>query len=142
MPAVVYASWGRRFVAWLLDTIIVWGPIWVAATAVAIAIEDAASGITVFFIFAVLSPLYYAFFHAGERGQTLGKRAVGIAVRNAKTLGRISLGRALLRAYLVAVLWVMSWSMIPLLLDYLWPLGNAKHQTLHDKVAASVVVRV
>jgi len=142
MSSAVYASWGRRFVAWLLDVVIVWGPIWVASSAVALAVEDAASGIVLFALLAVLAPLYYAFFHAGDRGQTLGKRAVGIAVRNVKTLGRISLVRALARAYFIALLWVMSWTTIPLILDYLWPLWDAKHQAWHDKVAASVVVRV
>jgi uncharacterized RDD family membrane protein YckC len=36
----------------------------------------------------------------------------------------------------------MVWTTIPLILDYLWPLWDAKHQAWHDKVAASVVVRV
>jgi len=142
MSSAVYASWGQRFGAWLIDSIIVWGPIFGASSAVALAIEDAVTGIAVFFLFAVFAPLYYAFCHAGKRGQTLGKRAVGIAVRNAKTRDRISLGRAVARAYAAAVLWWMSWSAIPLILDYLWPLWDAKHQALHDKVAASVVVRV
>lgn len=137
-----YASWGQRFVAWLCDFIIVWGTVWGVATAAAFAVDDAATGIGVFLLLAVLSPLYYAFFHAGKRGQTLGKRANGIAVRNAKTLDQISLGRALARAYLVAAFWAMSWSAIPLILDNLWPLWDAKRQTWHDKVAASVVVRV
>jgi uncharacterized RDD family membrane protein YckC len=142
LSSAAYASWGQRFGAWLLDSIIVLGSIWGPSTAVAFAVEDAASGILLFFVLAVLSPLYYAFLHAGKRGQTLGKRALGIAVRNHKTLGRISLGRSLARAYLVAILWAMSWSIIPLILDSLWPLWDAKRQTWHDKVAASVVVRV
>jgi uncharacterized RDD family membrane protein YckC len=138
----VYASWSRRFVAWFFDGVIVWGPIFGGSTAAAFAVEDAATGIALFLPLAALAPLYYAFCHAGKRGQTLGKRVVRIAVRNAKTLGRISLGRALARAYLVAVFWWLSWATIPLILDCLWPLWDAKHQTVHDKVAASVVVRV
>lgn len=142
MSSVVYASWGQRFVAWLLDGVIVWGSILGASSAVALAVEDAVSGLAVFGLLAILAPLYYAFLHAGERGQTLGNRAVGVAVRNAKTLDRISLGRALARAYFVAFLWWMIWTTIPLILDYLWPLWDTKHQAWHDKVAASVVVRV
>lgn len=139
---MVYASWGRRLVAWSFDGVLVWGPILAVSSAVAIAIEDALSGIALFGFLAILAPLYYAFFHAGDRGQTLGNRAVGIAVRNVRTLGRVSLARALARAYFIALLWVMSWTSIPLILDYLWPLWDTKHQALHDKVAASVVVRV
>ena len=142
MSPVVYASWGQRFGAWLLYGTLVWGSVFGAATAVALAVDDAASGIALFALLALLAPLYYAFFHAGVRGQTLGNRAIGIAVRNAKTLDRISLGRALARAYVVAFLWWMVWTTIPLILDYLWPLWDAKHQAWHDKVAASVVVRV
>ena len=142
MSPVVYASWGQRFGAWLLDGALVWGSVFGVATAVALAVDDAASGIALFALLALLAPLYYAFFHAGVRGQTLGNRAIGIAVRNAKTLDRISLGRALARAYVVAFLWWMVWTTIPLILDYLWPLWDAKHQAWHDKVAASVVVRV
>jgi uncharacterized RDD family membrane protein YckC len=142
MSSVVYASWGQRFAAWLLDGTLVWGSIFVGSYAVAVALEDAFSGIALFGLLALLAPLYYAFFHAGDRGQTLGNRAIGIAVRNAKTLDRISLGRALARAYVVAFLWWMSWTTIPVILDYLWPLWDSKHQAWHDKVAASVVVRV
>jgi uncharacterized RDD family membrane protein YckC len=77
MPSAVYASWGRRFVAWLLDSFIVLESILAVSSAVALATEDAASGIALFVLLAVLAPLYYAFFHAGDRGQTPGKRAVG-----------------------------------------------------------------
>jgi uncharacterized RDD family membrane protein YckC len=142
IPSAAYASWGQRFAAWLLDGIIVLGSVWGPATAAAFAVQDAATGILLVLVVGVLSPLYYAFLHAGKRGQTLGKRALGIAVRNHKTLGRISLGRSLARAYFTAILWVMSWSIIPLILDSLWPLWDAKHQAWHDKLAGSVVVRV
>jgi len=142
MSHAVYASWGRRFVAWLLDSILVWGPVGAASVALPLAIGDESglSGVVVFVPLAFLAPLYWAFFHASERGQTLGKRALAIAVRNEKTLGRISLGRALGRAY---VIWAFLYlAYIPWILDSLWPLWDVKHQTWHDKVAASVVVRV
>jgi uncharacterized RDD family membrane protein YckC len=48
-------------------------------------------------------PFYSAYFHATERGQTPGKRTVGIAVRDQNTLGRITFARALGRAYIVWV---------------------------------------
>ena len=104
--------------------------------------EDAASGIGLFLLLAFFSPFYYAFFHAGARGQTPGKRTNGIAVRDAKTLERLSLWRALARSYIVVFLWLMVWSALPLILDSLWPLWDPKRQTLHDKAAGSVVVRV
>jgi uncharacterized RDD family membrane protein YckC len=153
MSSAAYASWGQRFAAWVLDGAIVLGSIWGPATAAAFAIQDAVTGILLVLVLAFLSPLYYALLHAGKRGQTLGKRALGIAVRNQKTRGRISLGRSLARTYLVAIFFVVwaipsaSWwwtiiSIIPFIFDDLWPLWDAKHQTWHDKVAGSVVVRV
>ena len=72
----------------------------------------------------------------------LDRVAVRVSDGLRNTLGRISFGRALARAYVTAVLWLFAWSTLPLILDSLWPLWDAKHQSWHDKVAASVVVRV
>jgi uncharacterized RDD family membrane protein YckC len=83
-----------------------------------------------------LAPLYFALFHAGARGQTLGKRIAGIAVKDERTLGRLSLGRSLGRAYLMALLW---WAFyIGGILDALWPLWDSKNQSLHDKAVGSI----
>jgi uncharacterized RDD family membrane protein YckC len=141
MPSAVYASWGRRFVAWLLDLVLCWGSIYGVSTGVALGLEDAASGIGALVLLGLLGPLYYAFFHAGSRGQTLGKRTVRIAVRDARTLGRIDFGRALGRAYFTWVIWLLTFP-VGGILDGLWPLWNKQRQTWHDKVAGSVVVRV
>ena len=141
MASPVYASWGSRFVAWLLDLVLCWGSIYGVSTGVALGLEDAASGIGALVLLGLLGPLYYAFFHAGSRGQTLGKRTVRIAVRDARTLGRLGFGSALGRAYSTWVMWLLTFP-VGGILDGLWPLWDAKHQTWHDKVGASVVVRV
>jgi hypothetical protein len=39
---------------------------------------------------------------------------------------------------IVGPIWYVIWA----LLDYLWPLWDGRNQTLHDKVANSIVVRV
>jgi len=140
MSSPVYASWGGRFVAWLLDLVLCWGLIYGVSTGVALGLEDAASGIVALVLLAPLGPLYYAFFHAGKRGQTLGKRAVRIAVRDARTLGRMGFGKALGRAYFTWVMWLLTFP-VGGILDGLWPLWDKQRQTWHDKVAASVVVR-
>jgi uncharacterized RDD family membrane protein YckC len=142
IPSVAYASWGRRFVAWLLDSAIVWFTVAGIALAAAVGVGDSDGlfGALVFVAVAIFAPLYWVFLHASERGQTLGKRAVGIAVRDESTLGRITFGRALGRAYIIWFL--LSMFYIPWILDSLWPLWDAKRQTWHDKVAESVVVRV
>ena len=75
-----------------------------------------------------------------EGGQTLGKMSVHTAVRldgaEDTSLGYI---RALGRALVPTFLWLF---LIPGLLDVLWPFWDRKHQTLHDKLVGSVVIRV
>jgi uncharacterized RDD family membrane protein YckC len=138
-----YAGWGSRFGAWLLDWIIIFVPVVVLGIALRLAtgtFDEGGQGPELLVALAAvpLAPLYFAFLHAGARGQTLGKRATGIAVKDERTLGRLSLGRSLGRAYLTAVLW---WAFyVGGVLDALWPLWDSKNQALHDKAVGSIVV--
>jgi uncharacterized RDD family membrane protein YckC len=138
-----YAGWGSRFGAWLLDWIIIFIPVIVLGLALRLATgtfneEGEGPELLVGLAAIPLAPLYFALFHAGARGQTLGKRATRVAVKDATTLGRLSLGRSLGRAYLMALLW---WAFyIGGILDALWPLWDSKNQSLHDKAVGSVVV--
>jgi uncharacterized RDD family membrane protein YckC len=138
-----YAGWGSRFGAWLLDWIILFIPTVVLGVVLRLATgtfdeEGQGPELLVGLATVPLAPLYFAFFHAGARGQTLGKRVTRIAVKDERTLERLSLGRSLGRAYLTAVLW---W-VLPIggILDALWPLWDSKNQALHDKAVTSMVV--
>jgi hypothetical protein len=104
-------------------------------------VEDRGDRCTFSFVECVdpLAPLHFAFFHAGARGQTLGKRAAHIAVKDEETLGRLSLGRALGRAYLTAVFWYALY--VGAFVDGLWALWDPKNQALHDKAVGSIVVK-
>jgi uncharacterized RDD family membrane protein YckC len=82
---------------------------------------------------------YFTYFHGGERGQTPGKRLMGIAVRSARERDRLGYGKAFLR-YLAVVM--LGFFVLPLLFDYLWPLFDGANQSLHDKMISTVVVRV
>jgi uncharacterized RDD family membrane protein YckC len=83
------------------------------------------------------------------RQATLGKMALGIKVRRVEFDGPLSLGiiaRRLLGEYwmtiagfLASILGLLG--VIYRLLDYLWPLWDAKRQALHDRVANTQVVR-
>lgn len=82
------------------------------------------------------------------RGATLGKMAVGIAVRSLATAARPTLGVALRRQVIQVVSGLSSLvpfaSFLVMLLgwlDLLWPAWDRRRQALHDKLAGTVVVR-
>jgi uncharacterized RDD family membrane protein YckC len=99
------------------------------------------SGILFQVVALLVTVTYYGLLNGSERGQTVGKMALGIRVRDANGGGPIGVGRGAGRALVaslpgqipfVGVLWV--------LLDGLWPLWDPRRQALHDKVVNSVVV--
>jgi uncharacterized RDD family membrane protein YckC len=138
------ASWGRRLAAYLLDTIILVVPPLVVVVAVVLAdpAEDSAAwyvALLAYLAWIVLPFVYFTFFHGDARGQTPGKRAVGIRVISDETGNPIGYGRAFGRYIITVVFGFLL--LIPWLLDYLWPLWDRKNQALHDKLVGSVVVR-
>ena len=72
--------------------------------------------------------------------------AVGVRAVRDETLGELGYGRALGRAVFEGVLRLINLLFFLLglvwILDMLFPLWDKKRQTLHDKVAGSVVLRV
>jgi uncharacterized RDD family membrane protein YckC len=143
-PQPSYASWGARVGAYLLDGLILAIPY---AVGIALAVigdtqeNDAlliAGGLLLAASF-VAPFVYFAVMNGGERGQTYGKRALGIRVRREDGRSPLGFGRALARHTITFVFAFFFY--IPMLLDYLWPLWDDRNQALHDKVAGSVVVR-
>jgi len=141
------ASFGRRLVAYILDGIIIDVP---ALILIAIGggfdttttdTGGVQSSNTALLIigYATLflgSILYYAAFEGSRRGQTLGKRALGIRVVDAHTGGPIGFWRALLRAFGR----IVSGALCDL--GYLWMLWDREKQCWHDKMATDYVVPV
>lgn len=70
-------------------------------------------------------------------GRPFGKRLVGIRVVREDTGTPPGAGKGFVR-FLIE--FVLSWFYLNLL-SYLWPLWDAKKQTIHDKAAGTVVVR-
>ena len=72
--------------------------------------------------------------------------AVGVRAVRDETLGTLGYGRALARAVLEGFLRLLNLLFFLLgliwVLDMLFPLWDKKRQTLHDKVAGSVVLSV
>ena len=82
----------------------------------------------------VLSAVYFTVMDGGPKGQTFGKRALGIRVYDLRQGGPIGYGRGFLR-WLVQ--YFLSWIF---LLGFLWMLWDKEKQCWQDKAAGSVVV--
>jgi uncharacterized RDD family membrane protein YckC len=140
-----YSSWGRRVGAYLLDTLVLVVPL-IVIVSIALAAgnpededDNSWAVIGIAYLLTLLLPfVYYTVMHGRANGQTLGKKWLGIAVKEDSAGGSIGYGRAFGR---YAIIFVLALFILPILLDYLWPLWDRKNQALHDKVVGSVVVR-
>jgi uncharacterized RDD family membrane protein YckC len=99
-----------------------------------------------FLITGVLYVVYGTVLCGSSRGQTVGMMAVGVRAVRVGSLETLGYGRALARALVEGVLRLVDLVFFVLglvwLLDMLFPLWDKKRQTLHDKVAGSVVLRL
>ena len=155
----VLAHWWKRVVAALIDGVVLAIPYWIVSILFGIgasnAVEctvDQTTGITTceggggfiatflisMLVLFVLGIVYMVYFNGSERGQTLGKMAMKIQVRDEATGGPIGYGKAALRWVVAQVLVILCY--VPGIVDALFPLWDAKRQTLHDKAANSVVI--
>jgi uncharacterized RDD family membrane protein YckC len=127
-PSGPRASFGRRFVAYLVDVILIGI---VGGILVAIFGTGVGYGLDL-----LVGIAYFGYLEGGPKGQTLGKMALGIRVVDFSTGGPIGYGRGVVR-YLGRIL-----SGIVFLLGYLWMLWDKEKQTWHEKIATTVVVPV
>lgn len=127
-PSGPRASFGRRFVAALVDGIL----LGIVSEIVQLILGRSFGGI----VSLAIGIGYYGYLEGSASGQTIGKKALGIRVYDLRAGGAIGTSRAILR-YFGRFL-----STIPLLLGYFWMLWDAEKQTWHDKLAGSVVVPV
>jgi uncharacterized RDD family membrane protein YckC len=99
-----------------------------------------------FIITGVLFLIYATLMVGGPRGQTVGMMAVGVRAVREGTTDVVGYGAALGRALVEQILRLLGAASIILgvvwLVDMLFPLWDKKRQTLHDKVAKTVVLRV
>jgi uncharacterized RDD family membrane protein YckC len=157
-----YSEWWKRVVAAIIDGLIITipGSILLALLGLGtfagaeitcdpntgVCTTDAGPGVFIGFlvsmlVYAAIAIGYQVYFNGGEKGQTVGKMAMKIRVRDDATGGPIGYGKAFLR-------WLVGWALgiftcgIGLLIDLLFPLWDPKRQTLHDKAANSVVIDV
>ena len=87
----------------------------------------------------VVSLGYFAFLDGGPSGQTIGKRAMGIAVRDIDTGGPVGAARALLRRFFF---FATYFGLILFLLNAVSPLWDARLRAWHHKIARTCVVSI
>ena len=88
----------------------------------------------------VVVGLYFAILNGTGTGQTIGNRAPGIGVRDAESGEVIGFKRGVLRWFIRFVLYAAL--LLPGLLNDLYPLWDRRNQTIADKAARSVVIRL
>ncbi len=143
------SPWWKRFLAELIDIVVLSVADQIVATvAFAGAVSQDASGTihvhrgfyTLLGIEVILSLAYYSLLDGSRRGQTLGKMALGIAVRDGATGGQLGAGRALGRRFVYEFLYLLL--LLPGVLNALSPLWDTRRQAWHDKLVGSLVVDV
>jgi len=152
------AGWWQRVGAMLLDGLIVGVPLVIlngvlnaafgirhlVVLAYGISVWERSiqgSGRAALILFDVVAGLlYFAILNGTRGGQTAGNHAPGIAVRDVATGRTIGFWRGIARVLVRAVLYAAF--LLPGLLNDLFPIWDRRHQTIADKVARSVVIRL
>jgi uncharacterized RDD family membrane protein YckC len=150
------APWWKRLVAIIIDWAVLGAGYFVLLAVIGILVKGSQNGTTTnmnqnqsgslalgFFILIILASfpnaIYFGLMNGSKRGQTVGKMAMGIAVRDARTGQRIRFWRAVGRSLISGVVFQL-FAEIPFILDSLAPLRDKRRQSWHDKVAGTIVV--
>jgi uncharacterized RDD family membrane protein YckC len=124
-PSGPRAGFWARFVAYLVDLVVITAPVAALVTVT----DGALTQVAAFACFVA----YFTALEAAPRGQTLGKRVLRIRVVGLSTGEPVERGRAVLRAIGKPISSIFY-------LGYIWMLFDDERQTWHDKMAGSVVV--
>jgi uncharacterized RDD family membrane protein YckC len=89
---------------------------------------------------AAIAGTYFSLLNGRGSGQTPGNHAPRIAVRDVDTGRTIGLGRGVLRWFIRTILYAAL--ILPGLLNDLFPLWDSRRQSIADKAAHSVVIRL
>jgi uncharacterized RDD family membrane protein YckC len=127
IPASQYAPWIHRVGAALVDWVPPWAIIFIGALT---------GSRPIYFLFLVvgIGVWIYNRFVLGGRGQTWGKRVVGIRLISEETGQPVGT----LNAFLRDICHIVDGAICDI--GYLFPLWDAKRQTLADKIMRTVVI--
>ena len=135
-PPVVYASFGKRFLAFIIDVVllIVFQIILIIPLAILKEGVLQHSKIANNVLNIIIHWLYFALQESGKGQATLGKKAINIEVTDLEG-NRISFGQATGRHFGKII------SVLILFIGYFMMLWDERKQTLHDKMANTLVVQ-
>jgi uncharacterized RDD family membrane protein YckC len=129
------AEWWQRVVALMIDVAVLFIPS-------VILTFGAGSTLVGLVLNLALNSAYFGLLNGGERGQTVGKRALGIQVREATSGGPLGPERGVARYVVDGAATFLPPLLLFNILDGLWPLWDPKRQAIHDKVVNTVVIKV
>jgi uncharacterized RDD family membrane protein YckC len=119
------ASWGTRFLGYLVDVVIS-----TVLQVVAGAVSPALGKVVALLVFLAFGYL------TGTTGQTPGRRLVGVKILREADGQVLGAGMGIVRGLLHIL------DALPLLLGFFWPLWDAKNQTFADKIVHTVAIKV
>jgi uncharacterized RDD family membrane protein YckC len=138
-PSVAYASWIQRVGAYIVDALCV-APFTIIGAIVGRS-TDSTTGVTSFnllyWLFALAGLVvlgYNRWYQAGKTGQSWGKKALSLRLVSEETGQPIGGGMAFVRDLAHIIDGVICY------IGYLFPLWDAKRQTLADKIVKTVVI--
>ncbi|MCW5744806.1 MAG: RDD family protein [Alphaproteobacteria bacterium] len=140
MQGPAYGGFWLRFVAYIIDSVVLNVVVFIISFAIGLALgaanrsdEQTAQAIGSV-IGIILAWLYFALQESSEAGATLGKRALGLRVLRGDGV-RLSFGRATGRFFAKFL------SAVILLIGYIMAAFTERKRALHDMIADTVVIR-
>jgi uncharacterized RDD family membrane protein YckC len=142
------ADWWRRLVAIILDGLVLTIPnaILVFLFGIKTTETDVSGNVTIHlgsfaavsFLSLIVAIIYSGLLEGSSHGQSVGKMALRIQVRDATTGGPIGFARAAGRRFIYQILFLPLF--VPGLINGLSPLWDARRQAWHDKAVNTLVV--
>ena len=136
-PAVAYASWIQRVGAYLVD----YAPVLVINILAQVIGRSTTNGVSsyngLYYLLSLVGIAiwgYNRWFQAGKTGQSWGKKALGLRLVGEQTGQPIGIGLAVARDFAHFI------DSIICFVGFLFPLWDAKKQTISDKIVKTLVV--
>ncbi|HID55598.1 TPA: RDD family protein [Candidatus Poribacteria bacterium] len=132
-----FASFGRRFLAVLIDVLIFYLIMLPGYAVLLHSSESPARSVfdLLFFLFGLAFNIWNTVYLVSRDGASIGKKLAGVVVLDAD-FKKLSFATALVREMIFKAI-----SSLPFWLGFFWMLWDEKYQTWHDKLAGSYVYK-